>query len=70
MVVAAGRPRLLQAENVDGVGGGRDAKKGARNVEGHAIYGTRVGAPAKLEELLTARDGEHPDNGARLARCG
>ena len=59
-----------EAEDVDGVRGGGHAEEGGAEVEGHAVDGGGVGAPAELVQLLAPGHGEDADDGARLAGGG
>lgn len=61
---------LLQAEDVDGVGGRGDAEQRASHVEGHAVDCAGVRSPSELEELLAPRHGEYSDNRSCFAGCG
>lgn len=55
---------------MNGVGGGGDAEEGRAEVEGHAVDGGRIRAPAELVELLAAGHGEDADDSASDAGGG
>lgn len=55
---------------MNGIGCRGDAEEGAGHVERHAVDGARIGAAAKLIELLALGHGENSDDGARLACRG